>query len=171
MTEFNGMQKPADVIAKGPHVYDEATRKYKEAPSIFSEYPRAMWNDDGGYIEARSLEHRKELEAKGWKIVQPPVKVAKENVQAPAADLALIVLQQQQEMKRLTELVESQKKTVETAMANIQPPQVIPDPQPRLGGRPKVYPLTMTHATEGKREVHSKAERDTLEAKGWVLEE
>lgn len=169
MEVLNGVQKPADMIARGPHEYIEAEHKYREKPATFKEYPRAMWHDDGGYTEAVSKDNQTALEAQGWSSKPFPVKVP-QAVQAQGTDLALILLQQQQEMNKLKELVESQNKVIQASMANVQPPVVIPD-VPKHGGRPKMYPLAMLHAEDGEHEVNSKSEKDVLEAKGWKVKE
>jgi hypothetical protein len=104
---FNGVLKPADVIARGPHVFNEATRKYEEREQRYTEFPRAMWHATEGYQEAQSHEQMKHMEANGWQTKPFPAKVvAKETVVAPSADLALIVLQQQQTMKAMQEKLE-----------------------------------------------------------------
>jgi hypothetical protein len=161
---LNGVQKPADAIARGPHRFDEATRKYVEIQPTFSEYPRAMWHATEGEGLAESKAQQVHMEANGWQAKPFPAKpVAKETVTAPAADLALIVLDQQRVMRQMQEKLEQLEASQPTTAPAI--PEV-----PRRMGRPPVYPLTMVSA-EGQREVHSKAERDTLEAKGWKLKE
>jgi hypothetical protein len=98
---LNGVLKPADVIARGSHFYNEATRKYEERPQTFSEFPRAMWHETEGYREALSPEQMKHMESLGWQKKPFPEKPKKETILAPAADLALIVLQQQQQMQAM----------------------------------------------------------------------
>jgi hypothetical protein len=127
---LNGVLKPADVIARGPHVYDEATRKYKEVPAVHSEFPRAMWHETKGYCEAKSRENLMKLEAEGWQTKPFPEKPKKETVVAVSADLALIVLQQQQTMKDMQEkLAAMEAKQPTTAPA-------IPEEARRGPGRP-----------------------------------
>jgi hypothetical protein len=127
---LNGVMKPADVIAKGPHVYNPATRKYEEKTPIFSEYPRGMWHQTLGYKDVLSLDEQKKLQAEGWRTSPfPAPAVAKETVVAPAADLALIVLQQQQMLASM------QKKLEEMNEPNTTP--AIPEEAKRGPGRPR----------------------------------
>jgi len=100
---LNGVQKPADVIARGSHIYDEATRKYKEVPYVPSEheYPRVMFHATEGEIFAQSREHELKLAEEGWRRNAYPAKVAKDTVTTPPADLALIVLAQQQQLQAM----------------------------------------------------------------------
>jgi hypothetical protein len=129
---LNGVMKPADVIAKGPHVYNPATRKYEEKTPIFSEYPRGMWHGALGYKDVLSLDEQKKLEADGWRTSPFPEKVvAKETVVTPAADLALIVLQQQQMLASMQNKLEEL-----TASAPTTTP-AIPEEVKRGPGRPK----------------------------------
>jgi hypothetical protein len=117
---LNGVQKPADVIARGPHRYDEATRKYVELPqSAPSPYPRAMFHETLGASEAASPEQQRQMESERWKTTPfPPKPEKKENVVAPAADLALIVLQQQQTMKAQAEQMETMQRELAKLAAN-----------------------------------------------------
>jgi hypothetical protein len=120
MEVMNGVQKPADVIARGPHVYVESERKYKEASPVVSPWPRAMWHEDGGYTEARSLPHQKELEGKGWKTQPFPPKPVAAAAMPQSADLAMIVLQQQQ-------VLEQQARQIAQLMEGIKAPVATPE--------------------------------------------
>jgi hypothetical protein len=124
MQQLNGSVKPNDVIAKGPHVYDEATRKYIEKAAVVNEYPRAMWKVDGSYCEAQSKDHFEVLEMQGWK-TKPP-KVQPKTEVAPNVDLTSILLQQQA-------LIEQQGKQIAQLMANQEAPQVIPEGETKHG--------------------------------------
>ncbi len=107
--QLNGVEKPADAIARGPHVYDPATRKYKEVQQTFSEYPKAMWqHETRKYKEAQSRDEEMELKSAGWQAKPFPEIVAKpkETVVAPSANLAEIILQQQQAMNKMQEQLE-----------------------------------------------------------------
>lgn len=99
---LNGVTKTAEAIAKGPHRWNESTRKYEETTPLRSEYPRAMWHQELGYVAAGSRTEQDKLESEGWQTKPFPEKpVAKDTITAPAADLALIVLQQQQTMQAM----------------------------------------------------------------------
>jgi hypothetical protein len=100
---LNGVEKPADQIARGPHVYDEATHKDRETPQTFSEYPRAMWHQTKGYAEALSREQQAHMESEGWSKTPFPTAAAKETVLAQSNDLAMIVLQQSQMLSAMQE--------------------------------------------------------------------
>lgn len=102
---LNGVVKPADTIAKGPHVFNENTRKYVELPQqAFAEFPRVMYHETEDAKCANGKEEQVQMEAAGWRTKAfPPKVVAKETVTAAPADLALIVLQQQQELKAMSE--------------------------------------------------------------------
>jgi hypothetical protein len=118
--QLNGVQKPADVIARGPHKYNEATRKYEEIPFSVSEYPRAMWHHEKRlYQEAHSKAEQDAMQAEGWQTKPFAEQVAqKETVTAAPADLALIVLQQQQTMNAMQEkLAQMEKERPTTAPA------------------------------------------------------
>jgi hypothetical protein len=127
---LNGVQKPADVIARGPHVYVEAEHKYKEAPQQFREYPRALYHVEKGYIEAQSLEQEQSLKAEGWQ--RNPI-VAKPIQEAPKPTDASVV-------ESLSKLVEQQARQITSMMANVQPPVVIPEEVKRGPGRPPKTP-------------------------------
>lgn len=113
---MNGVQKPSDVIAKGPHVYVEAEHKYREVPASRSEFPRAMYHETEGYMEANSKDHQEILETRGWQTNPFPVKPAKESPVAAGADLSLIVLQQRQAMDEQAKLLEQQGKQIAALM-------------------------------------------------------
>ena len=98
---MNGVLKPADAIARGPHKYNEATRKYEEISGGWPHYPVMMFHADGSSCEAMDARHEAKLEKDGWQTKPFPAKPAKETVVAPSADLALIVLQQMQTMKEM----------------------------------------------------------------------
>lgn len=98
---MNGVQKTAEAIAHGPHVFNQATRKYEEIAPIFAKYPRAMFHPDLDALEATSPENQAKMESEGWRTTPFPAKVAKETVMAAPVDLASIILEQQQEMKKL----------------------------------------------------------------------
>lgn len=98
---MNGVQKTAEAIAHGPHVFNQATRKYEEIAPIFSTYPRAMFHPEHDSVEVSSPESQAKLESEGWRTTAFPTKVAKETVMAAPVDLASIILEQQQEMKKL----------------------------------------------------------------------
>ena len=170
---LNGVLKPADVIAHGPHIFNEATRKYEERQSVTTEYPRAMWHHGTRqYAEAQSREQQNKMGAEGWSTKPFPEQVvAKDTITTPPADLALIVLQQQQMMAAQAVQMETMQQELAKLAAN-QPTTAPAIPEtPRRMGRPPVYPLTMTHGTDGERTVASKGERDVLEAKGWTPKE
>lgn len=96
---LNGVLKPADVIAKGPHVFNEATRKYEErSPTSPQPYPREMYHPDLDAVEATSNEHQSQLEAQGYRTTAFPAKPAKEPVSAVPVDYAALILSQQQQM-------------------------------------------------------------------------
>ena|SRR5579863_8392577 len=98
---LNGVVKPADVIARGPHIYNEATRKYEERAPIYSEFPRAMWHETDGYKEAHSREEQLKMEGAGWQTKPFPEKPAKDTVVASPVNLAEVLLTQELEMKQL----------------------------------------------------------------------
>lgn len=104
---LNGVVKPADAIARGTHVYDEPTRKYKEVEQKFQEFPRVMYHETEGEKNALDQNHMLSLESAGWRTIPFPPKPAKETVTAAPADLAMIVLQQQQELKAMHEQLQS----------------------------------------------------------------
>ena len=110
---LNGVVKPADVIAKGPHVYNEATRKYEERPIVFKEYPRAMWHETEGYKEAQTSEDQLKMEAAGWQTHPFPEKPKKETVVTSPVNLAEVLLQQELEMKALRAQLDSLTKPEE----------------------------------------------------------
>jgi hypothetical protein len=129
---FNHVQKPADVIARGPHVFDEASHQYKEIGTYQPSehvYPRAMFHQDLPDSTANSLAEQREMEAQGWSVKPSAAKPKKETVVTPSADLALIVLQQQQmmqQMKEKLEALEEKQPTTAPAIAD----------GPRRPGRP-----------------------------------
>ena len=134
---LNGVLKPADQIARGPHVFNEATRKYEERPQTFSEYPRAMWNHEMRIQkDAISRQDQQAMESQGWSTKPFPEVMAKETVTAAPADLALIVLQQQQTMTAMQKQLETLQATQPTTTP------AIPEEAPKRGpGRPaKVHP-------------------------------
>jgi hypothetical protein len=101
---LNGVEKPADVIARGRHVFDESTRKYKEVFDPPSEFPRAMWHQQLGYKEAQSREQKQQMEAEGWSITPfPSMAVVQPGPAVGSNDLALIVLQQAQQLQKMQE--------------------------------------------------------------------
>jgi hypothetical protein len=133
---LNGVQKPADVIAKGPHIFDEATRKYKEIPQTFSEFPRAMWHQTLGYKEAQSREQKLHMESEGWSLTPFPAKVAKELIMAQSGDLAMIVLQQQATMQQQAELLQQMQEKLQSLSQPTTAPAV-PIVVPPLKREPK----------------------------------
>jgi hypothetical protein len=131
---LNGVVKPADQIARGPHVWNEATRKYEERPAIFSEFPRAMWHETKGYAEAKDKNEQLKMQSEGWQTKPFPEKPKeKETIVAPAADLALIVLQQQQTMKAMQDQLEQLQAQQPTTTP------AIPEVAKRGPGRPPVH--------------------------------
>ena len=115
---LNGVLKPADVIAKGPHFFNEATRKYEERMPAFTEYPREMYHADLDAVEATSREHQAQLESQGYRTTAFPANPAKEPVSAVPVDYAALILSQQQQMAAmqaqiaaLTPKVEDKKKS------------------------------------------------------------
>jgi hypothetical protein len=127
---LNGVEKPADQIARGPHVFDEATRKYKELPQAFSEFPRAMWHQTLGYKEAGSREQKLQMESEGWSTSPfPAVATAKETTQTQAGDLAMIVLRQAEQMQKMQEQIAALTANSPTTAPVV--PVVAPKREPR----------------------------------------
>lgn len=128
---LNGVTKTAEAIAKGPHRWNEATRKYEEISPLMSEYPRAMWHEVLGYQAAGSRFEQDKLEAEGWQTKPFPEKpVAKETVTTPSGDLALIVLQQQQ-------IMQAQDQTLKAMQGKLD--KLITEEPKRGPGRPKAH--------------------------------
>jgi len=118
---LNGVQKPADVIAHGPHRFNEATRKYEEIQNPpFYEYPKAMWHETEPYVEATSRAQEQELTAKGYRTKPfPPKAAAKDTTVVPAADLAMIVLQQNLTMQEQARQMETMQQELARLTANL----------------------------------------------------
>jgi hypothetical protein len=114
---LNGVQKPSDVIAKGPHRFNEGTRKYEEVPALFPEFPRAMWHATKGYCEASSKDHQAVLESEGWQSKPFPEKIVakKEDVVPASGDVAAIVVQQMKEMQLMREQMQALQNQVSLA--------------------------------------------------------
>jgi hypothetical protein len=102
---MNGVLKPADAIARGPHKYNEATRKYEEISGGWPHYPVMMFHADGSSCEAIDARHEAKLEKDGWQTKPFPAKPAKETTVIPAPDLALLVIEQMQAMNKMQEKI------------------------------------------------------------------
>ena len=104
---MNGVLKPADAIARGPHKYNEATRKYEEISGGWPHYPVMMFHADGSSCEAMDARHEAKLEKDGWQTKPFPAKPAKETTVIPAPDMALLLLQQMQMIDTMKDKIAS----------------------------------------------------------------
>jgi hypothetical protein len=127
---MNGVLKPADAIARGPHVFDEATKKYKEVSGPWPHFPVIMFAADGTSCEALNENHQRTLVGEGWNLKPFPSKPAKETTVIPAPDLAMIILQQQETMKLMQDKLASLEAKQPTTAPAI--------PEHRGPGRPRV---------------------------------
>lgn len=114
---LNGSEKPADVIARGPHIYIPAEHKYKEAPGMITEFPREMFHETLGCKAANSKEEMTALESQGYRKQAYPAKPVAAESAAVGVDLSLMILQQQQQMQKQNEIIEKQGKQLEALMA------------------------------------------------------
>lgn len=115
---MNGTLKPADAIARGPHIYLEAEKKYKETPYTMQAFPRELYHQtEPPLIVNNDLEMEGAI-ARGFQKAAFPAKPLQPESASVGIDLNLLVLQQIQKMDKQNELIEKQGEQIKALMAD-----------------------------------------------------